>query len=227
VNGDGIHRAERAIRGGSLAVPCLRVLPVTGVAVAMLLSPMQGRTFCATDGVAARIDELQFDLGEGPGWAAVGAARPVFIPDLRDHPDGRWPLFDDAVREVPARGLFVFPLLVNATRVGVLTLYRSAPGPLTDAAAHTATILAQVIAPELAQRILTPDPVDRANSADPNDRSEIYQATGVVMAQLELTPETAYARIQAYALTTGTTMAQVAAAVLARHLQLPDDDNGQ
>jgi hypothetical protein len=113
----------------------------------------------------------------------------VFIPDLRDDPDGRWPLFDDAVREVPARGLFVFPLLVNATRVGVLTLYRSAPGPLTDAAAHTATILAQVIAPELAQRILTPDPVDRANSADPNDRSEIYQATGVVMAQLELTPD--------------------------------------
>src|ERR1700712_6124499 len=113
VSGDGIYRAERAIRCGSLAAPCLRVLPVTGAAVAMLLGPMQSQTFCATDDVAARIDELQFDLGEGPGWASAGSARPVLIPDLWDSPGGRWPLFDDAVRGVPARGLFTFPLLVG------------------------------------------------------------------------------------------------------------------
>ena len=173
--------------------------------------------------MAARIDELQFDLGEGPGWASAGSARPAFIPDLWDNPGGRWPLFDAAVRDVPARGLFTFPLLVGVTRVGVLTLYRSGPGPLTDAAAHIATILARVIAPELAQQIINPAPVDLLNPTGPNDRRVIYQATGMVMAQLDLTPEIAYTRIQAHAFTTGTTMAQVAAAVITRHLRLPNE----
>ena len=45
----------------------------------------------------------------------------------------------------------------------------------------------------------------------------------MVMAQLGVIPETAFARIQAHAFTTGTTMAQVAAAVLGRDLQLPDE----
>jgi hypothetical protein len=105
----------------------------------------------------------------------------------------------------------------------VLTLYRSAPGPLPDTATQTATVLAGAVAVELARRILAPNPVDLVDPADPHDRSGIYQATGMVMAQLELTPETAFARIQAHAFTTGTTMAQVAAAVLARHLRLPDE----
>jgi GAF domain len=125
----------------------------------MLQGPMLSETFGATDRVAARVDELQFDLGEGPAWAAAGTARPVFTPDLRNDPDGgRWPLFDDAVQGLQARGLFVFPLLVGPTRVGVLTLYRSTPGPLTNAAVDTATALARVIAPVLARRILTPRP---------------------------------------------------------------------
>jgi hypothetical protein len=196
---------------------------VTGVSVAVLLGPIHSQTMCATDGVAARIDELQFDLGEGPGWAAVHSGLPVLITDLHGGPDGRWPLFDNTVREIPVRGLFVFPLSVGATRIGVLTLYRSAPGPLTPAAVDTASTLARAIPPELARRILTPDPIDLVNSADPNDRSGIYQATGVVMAQLDVTAETAFARIQAHAFTTGTTMAQTAAAVMTRHLQLPQE----
>ena len=68
MNGDGIASAQRAIRGGSLTAPCLPVLPVTGVAVAALQNPIQSQTFSATDRVAARIDELQFDLGEGPAY---------------------------------------------------------------------------------------------------------------------------------------------------------------
>jgi hypothetical protein len=119
--------------------------------------------------------------------------------------------------------LFVFPLLVGVTRIGVLSLYRIVPGPLTDAAVDNATALARVIAPELARRILTPAPVDRVDPTDPNDRSAIYQATGVVMAQLGLTAETAYARIQAHAFSTAATMAHVADAVLTRQLLLPDE----
>ena len=74
---------QQAIRNGALCAPCLRLLPLTGAAVSMFLTPMHSRTFDATDEVAARIDELQFDLGEGPGWDAVTSAAPVLITDLR------------------------------------------------------------------------------------------------------------------------------------------------
>jgi hypothetical protein len=228
VNIDGIGSAQRAIRSGSLTAPCLWVLPVTGVAVAALPNPMQSQTFEATDKVASRIDELQFDLGEGPAWTAVRFGLPVLIPDLRSTTDGgRWPLFDDAAQDLPARGLFVFPLLVGTTPVGVLTLYRNTPGLLNTTARHTATALARDIAPVLAQRILSLAPVDQVDPADPNDRSEIYQATGFVMVQQDLTAETAFARIQAHAFSTGSTMAHIASAVMSRSIHLPDERNAR
>lgn len=36
-----------------------------------------------TNPTAARIDEVQFDLGEGPCWNAVATGRPVLLPYLR------------------------------------------------------------------------------------------------------------------------------------------------
>lgn len=82
--------ARRAIRDGALCRPCLGVLPVTGVAVALLTRSLFADTVCATDAAAARIDELQFDLGEGPCWEAFTVHRPVLVPDLHTGtPGGR------------------------------------------------------------------------------------------------------------------------------------------
>ena len=43
------------------------------------------------------------------------------------------------------------------------------------------------------------------------------------MAQLDLTTETAFARIQEHAFSTGTTMAHIAEAVVTHQIQLPDE----
>jgi GAF domain-containing protein len=181
---------------------------------------MHSRTFDATDEVAARIDELQFDLGEGPGWDAVTSAAPVLISDLHEGSQKRWPIFSNAAEAVPARALFVFPMIVRQVSFGALTLYRSTPGPLPTAVLRNAPVLAGTLAAEAARMILTPGPirVDRAL-----DRSQIYQATGVVMAQLGLPAVTAFARIQAHAFTTDTSMAQVAYAVITHRLRISDD----
>ena len=68
-------------RPGGLCGPCVELLPVTGAAVSTLSGPINNETVCASDDVAFRIDELQFDLGEGPCWEAFAARRPVLVPD--------------------------------------------------------------------------------------------------------------------------------------------------
>jgi hypothetical protein len=186
----------------------------------MFLTPMHSRTFDATDEVAARIDELQFDLGEGPGWDAVTSAAPVLITDLPGVQQKRWPMFSNAVGVVPARAVFVFPLIVRQVSFGAFTLYRSTPGPLPAAVLRTAPVLAGTLAAEVARIILTPGPIKVDQAVD---RSRIYQATGIVMSQLGLPAVTAFVRIQAHAFTTDTSMAQVADAVITHRLRISDD----
>jgi hypothetical protein len=218
--------ARRAIRDGGLCGPCLSVLPVTGAAVALVHGPMHTETVCATDRVAARIDELQFDLGEGPCWEAFAAGRPVLVPDLHHGPHPRWPVFAGSVRAVPAGALFAFPLRVGTTGFGTLDLYRSTPGPLDDAAVHDARVLADTVAGELVRRILAaPPPGDGPDPwlEDPADRRQVLQATGMVMAQLHLPAGAACARLRAHAFATDATLADTAAGVLNHRFRLADD----
>jgi hypothetical protein len=53
----------------------------------VLTGLMSQATLCATDGVAARIEELQLDLGEGPCWVAMDSRVPVLLPDVHDVAD--------------------------------------------------------------------------------------------------------------------------------------------
>ena len=142
-------------RPGGLCGPCVELLPVTGAAVSTLSGPINNETVCASDDVAFRIDELQFDLGEGPCWEAFASRRPVLVPDLRDGPPfAPWPVFSTAVRETSAAALFAFPLYVGGTGIGALDLYRSTAGPLDEEALRDARILADTVAIEVMRRIL-------------------------------------------------------------------------
>jgi hypothetical protein len=228
-----LQRALGAIREGSLCEACLRLLPVTGVAVSTLSGPIHTDTVCATDDIAFAIEEMQFDLGEGPCWESFASGRPVSVPDLWLPEQPRWPLFAEAVRKMRARAFFVYPLAVGATAVGVMALYRSTPGSLDGQAEHDARILAGTVAVELLNRVLSAEDVDLMGGANaarpspwrdhPQDRRTIHQATGMLMAQLDLPVGTAFARLRAHAFAAGVTVSDAAAAVVARSLVLNGD----
>ena len=59
-----------AVGDADLCTPFLRQLPVSGVAVSMFGGAASETLVCASDTLAARLDELQFELGEGPRWEA-------------------------------------------------------------------------------------------------------------------------------------------------------------
>ncbi len=107
-------------------------LTISGAAISVFSGLSPATMVCASDAVAARIDELQFDLGEGPRWEALQTRRPVLLPDVRRGPHAAWPVFAESILELEVSALFVFPLVLGALDIGVAELYRSESGPLSQ-----------------------------------------------------------------------------------------------
>jgi hypothetical protein len=208
-----------------LCAPCVELLAVTGAAVSTFGDTVPLGTVCASDAVAARVDELQLDLGEGPSWQAMKTGRPVLVPVLRDIAQPSWPLFAAAVRECSAEAFYAFPLRAAGIDVGALDLYRSEPGPLGEVAAAHAVALARTLATIVLRRL-----VDEAAESDPDAlqagsisaRSEVHQATGMVLAQVGTTASGAFALLRARAFTENRSINQVARDVVARRVRFDD-----
>jgi hypothetical protein len=169
------------------------------------------------------IDELQFDLGEGPNQDAYAAGRPVLVPDLRDS-QGRWPGFAFAAIERNVLGVFVFPLQLGAVRFGVLSCVRAAARPLDRLDLTACLIFAEVATELLLDSSPTgahPDPDLRAAI---QVRDEVYQAQGMVMVDLGVTLEVALARMRAVAFAEAISLQELAADLVAGRRAFPTGD---
>lgn len=214
-DGDGSWHGS----GGSRArIESLCSSAVVGAAVdGCGLSVMAGSgtpvTVHATDAVAAKVEDLQFMLGEGPCRDAALAGSPVLISDIRDRREGvaeRWPMFLEEVDRVGVRAVFAFPVRIGAIALGVMDLYRSRPGPL--ARQELASTFSHVDA--LGQQLLDLDgiPPDEPEQAYP---LTVHQAAGMVMVQLGSTIDVALVRLRATAYAESRPIADLAADVVA------------
>jgi hypothetical protein len=215
--------AKRAItfsfeNGTSLCDPFLSVIPVSGAAISVLATPAAQTTMCASDGLAARLDELQFDLGEGPCWEAMGSNLPVLHPDIRAGDGAAWPEFDEAVRREAVGAMFAFPMVVGALEIGAVDLYTSSPGTLTNAELADAATLAKLASWQVLRRILAANDGHDDTEEESHSRREIHQATGMVLAQLEVTAEDAALLLRAHAFSSGRTVREIANDVVERRL---------
>ena len=193
-------------------------MPGTSVALSTLGASFGNETLCASDTVAARLDELQIDLGEGPSWQSVREHRPVLATDLRGTPSD-WPVFAKAIEGVQARSAFSFPLSVGVVELGALGLYADDPETLTRHDVASVSALADIAATQVLRRTFARmDPA----SDDTHSRREVHQATGMVVAQLEVPAHEALVIIQAHAFATGFTVRGLAAEIVARRIDLSD-----
>ncbi|HEY2223771.1 GAF domain-containing protein [Actinomycetospora sp.] len=235
--------AAAVVEGGAdaaLAVcrACVTWLPMTGASITIMDDEQGQEPVCATDPGAARIDELQFSLGDGPCVESFRTGRAVLVADITDPAETRWPVFAAAAAETGARGMFVFPLHVGATKIGVLDCYRDTPGGLSDQDLSGALRAADAAVWLLLEH---PDPNSIIGDHDPNStdtdgadsgqwwdgltlsRAEVHQATGALIAQSGLDAPAALARLRALAFRTGRDITEVADDVLARRLRLGPD----
>ena len=160
------------------------------------------------------IQELQFDLGEGPGPDAYAAGRPVLIPDLRSC-NGRWPGFAAAAIERGTEAVFAFPLQLGAVRFGVLTCARAEAGSLGQRELSAGLIFAEVATELLLDSSPTGDHPDPQLHAAIHVHDEVYQAQGMVMVDLAVSLDVALARMRAVAYAEGSSLQELAADIVA------------
>lgn len=209
-------------------------LPVTGAAVSVFGGAVPETVVCATDGLAARLDELQFDLGEGPRWQAARTRLPVLEARIREVEHPLWPIFHSALMDTEVAALYVFPLTLGAIDVGMVELYSTTPEVLDRTDRAQALVLANQAAWKLLDRLLRVQEstangsaeTETAASASPLSRREIHQATGMVLVQMNVTPTEALLLLRAHAFSHGKSVRVIAGDVVARRLQFtPDADS--
>ncbi|WP_052226503.1 GAF and ANTAR domain-containing protein [Microbacterium mangrovi] len=189
---------------------------MTGAAVSTLGDVLATETLAATDSQAARLDEVQFDLGEGPCWDAVRSGRSVVEPEVADSGMTRWPAFSAAIRDDGVCSIFAFPLMVGPLRLGAVDLYSLDSVTLDGRQVRQASAMADVIGRNVLRQALR-SLEDLQPVADAHSRRAI-QATGVVLAQLNVSAEDAHLVLQGHAFATGRSMMDVSKDVLDRTL---------
>ena len=176
---------------------------------------------CTTDAVSALIEQLQYELGEGPCVDAYNQDRPVLEPDLADPVSPRWPAFTGPAVEAGARAVFGFPLQVGAVRLGALNLYSDAPGPMTDDDHSDALLMADIAAQALLlfQAGAAEGTVGTELEANANFQYVVHQASGMVAAQLDVPVGQALLRLRAHAFGNDRALTDVARDVVERRLR--------
>ena len=218
------HLEQSGSRPEDFSTPFVEFLPITGAAVSTLGDAFGSETLAASDGRAARLDELQFDLGEGPCWDAMRSARPVAEPSLRLAGRRRWPAFVGALEGEEVSSLFAFPLVVGALRIGAVDLYSREPTALNPDHEQRASALAYVVSRHVL-RLALDEHAREESLQQPLSRRVVHQATGVVLAQLDLSPDDARLVIQGQAFATGRSMMDVAEDVVAGRLRFTRRDD--
>lgn len=216
---DAFERAVRALASPDipddhLSRPFTDVLPVGGVSVSAFGGLVSSETISASDDVAYRIDEIQFDLTEGPCWTALRIEAPVLEGDIVGNPNESWPAFNDAVRDEPVRAVFAFPIVFGPFPLGAVDIYAPRPTTLAFEQVQQGVSLASAVGRRVLRRALHTLDDDVPDDRSPFSRRVVHQATGVVLAQLDISPDDAYLLIQGHAFARRTSMRHIAEEIL-------------
>jgi GAF domain/ANTAR domain len=221
----GVDAADR------LCEACVALLGIDAAAISLVFDGANIGTLGASDAMARKYDELQFTVGEGPCLDSVAHRAPVVVVDLADPAEIRWPAYGPAMLAAhQIRSVYAMPVVLAGEYVGALDLFHHNPAVL-----GTEQLVGVLTAAELAQMplldLLGEDLQAAVNEPDSDawaelstlSRAEVSQATGMVMAQLDLGAPEALARLRAHAYATGRSATDVARDILDRRLRLEAD----
>jgi len=200
---------------------------IDGGGVAVVTARGHRATVCATDDVAAKVEESQFLLGEGPCVDASSLRSPVLVADLFDPFAGmrqRWPGFLEAVAALGVRALFAFPLRIGAIFLGAMDLYRRTPGDLSaeqlGASLTTADVASLLLLDGVNDAFDLPD----TQAGRSGYRLEVYSAAGMVKVQLGITIDEALVRLRAAAFADGRSVNEVARDVVTGRVRFSEEE---
>lgn len=161
-----------------------------------LTAQVEGKklTIASSDDLAAALDKVQYDAGEGPCLTAMATATPVEIDDPTDV--DQWPTW---CREATERGVcktMSMPLVTMSGDVlGALNLYSTSPGKFTDGDRDGANVFAAQAAGALAVAVRLAQMAELTCHLEAalQSRGIIDQAKGIMMAEQRCTADEAFA----------------------------------
>lgn len=218
----GLHAATSDEDRRSWAEASARALGLGGIAVTF------GQELVwFSDATSARIEDLQFILGQGPSRLFRKDETEVReVPDLGRLLTRQWPQFAAEAEELGIAALFIWPVRIGAVQVGTMTGYRRAQGPLTALQSTNGRLVADA----LAQQVLNRWPKPGDSGAVPGlagtvglHRAEVHQATGVLSERLGVPLAEALDRLRAQAYASGESLSETAHGIIQR--ELPPDPN--
>lgn len=207
-----------------LCTACVEVLDVAGAGITIMGGVVAG-PMCVSDSAVAGLEDLQFQLRQGPCRDAYRSGRAVHAPRLDRSASMRWPPFVDLARSIGIGAVFAYPLKSELANVGVMTLYQQVEGELSAAQRDDSVAVARVLTETIlslqeGQSIEGP-PLNR--DAPVSYRAEIHQASGMVAVQLGISPDEALLLIRDHAAAHDLSVAAVAAEVVGRRLRIHDE----
>lgn len=212
--------------GGSIAArlaqACVPLLGVDGVSITLHAASQNRLTLAVTDPVAAELERLQDVLGQGPCWDAEKHGSPQ-IATLSTADERLWPQFVPAARQqVGTRTIVGLPMSPHGHTIGVLSTHQL---DLTElpAGIESSLLLADVVG-----AVLLGD--QQQNNLETGDgpwsgRALVHQATGMIIAQLRVSPQDALAILRAHAFAHDTNLETTADQVLRGTLTFGKDSN--
>ena len=171
-----------------------------------------------------RLDEYQFTFGE-IRLDAVSSGRPVLVTDFRNMDEQRWPALGRAMRESGVRAVYALPVVIARLPVGALDLFSRRAGPLSADGLDGGLWAAEPASLPLLD-LMTSD-TDWAAAGEGGDgwdqlasleRVEVYQATGMIIGELDVDAAEALVRLRAYAFARGLTASEAAWAIVERRV---------
>ncbi len=221
-----LARLTRTLAGQPLAEPlpmrlCRAFVEIVGAergAVSLGFSTTERSLLVATDDVAARYEEAQDLVREGPSLDAFRTGVAVWSSDAADT-GRRWPQLTSAAPHAAPGRIHAIPMRADGTVIGVVTVHHGA-GDRDGTPPEELQFLVDAVGAAIRGAVPREEPGEEFW----RDRDRVSQATGMVIGQLGLTPSDAAAVLRAHAFALALPIAEIARRVLDRELDFSDDE---
>jgi GAF domain-containing protein len=194
---------------------CETVNEVLSCGVSAQPTPRSRRMGASSDDLARRIDEIQYDVDDGPALTAMREGVVVVVEDIAT--DGRWPAYSRRGRAEGAGASLTVPLRVQGASIGALNLYAEQPRVFDEddhaRARRFAEHAAGAVA--LAIRLAEREEHSRNLEAALTSRTTIDQALGILMGQRRIPASEAFEVLRRLSQRTNVKLRDVAAALIA------------
>lgn len=186
-----------------------------GLSCGMTMQP-SGRpvTVACSDPLAARVDEVQYRLDDGPCLQAMRENHLVRIEDTAEKT--RWPGFEAEAASHGIRSCLALPLTVDGKPVGALNLYARAASAFGAAEARAAESFAGNAsgALALAMRLASHAALIEQLRSSLGSRTVIDQALGIIMARGACTQARAFAILRSASQNSNVKLRDIASTVV-------------